>query len=69
MEERLKALEEEKDSYLTATPMLFPSVAFGDIHWVTAYGYSIIKWNSAFDNVLLVLKTRMGFNESHKINA
>lgn len=49
--------------------MPFPSVVFGDTHGATANRYSIIKWNCAFGNVLLVLKTVMGFNESYKINA
>lgn len=49
--------------------MLFPAAVFADIHGETANGYSVVKWNSASDNVLLVLETGMGFNESHKINA
>ena len=48
--------------------MPLPSVVFGDIHGVTAKEYSIIKWKYAFDSVLLMLKTVMGFNESYKIN-
>ena len=49
--------------------MSFPSVVFGGIHGVTAKGYSIFKWKNAIDSMLLMLKTVMGFNESHKINA
>lgn len=49
--------------------MSFPSVVFGDIHGVTAKGYSILKWKNAIDSMLLMLKTVMGFNESYKINA
>lgn len=48
--------------------MPLPSVVFGDVHGVTAKEYSIIKWKYAFDSVLLMLKTVMGFNESYKIN-
>ena len=49
--------------------MSFPSVVFGEIHGATTERYSIIKWKSAIDSVLLMLKTVMDFNESYKVNA